>query len=86
MAEVCVQFKGIGQQFFAIKYRNFNLESLVDSATGKFTLLHVRRLLYNFGHLILSQWSYKIAHIDTEVLYAHHHRNCIRESAEHSIW
>lgn len=54
MAEVCVKFKEIAQSYFATKYRNFDMAQLVDPGTGKYTLVHVRRLLYNFGHLISS--------------------------------
>lgn len=54
MAEVCAQYKDIVQNFFITKYRNLNLASLVETENGKFTLPQLRRLLYNFGHLITS--------------------------------
>lgn len=54
MAEVCVKCKEIVQSFFVGKHRNVNLASLVETENGKFTLLQIRRLLYNFGHLISS--------------------------------
>lgn len=54
MAEVCVKYKEIAQSHFMLKYRNLNLASLIETENGKFTLLQVRRLLYNFGHLISS--------------------------------
>ncbi|XP_055302949.1 uncharacterized protein LOC129568728 [Sitodiplosis mosellana] len=54
MAEVCVKYKEIAQRFFVTKHRDFNLSSLIETPDGKFTLVQVRRLLYNFGHLIAS--------------------------------
>lgn len=54
MAEVCVKYKEIAQSYFVQKHHNLNLASLVEVENGKFTLLQLRRLLYNFGHLISS--------------------------------
>lgn len=52
LAEVCIRFKEIAQKFFTVKHGKVSLSSLAKTPDGKFSLLKVRQLLYNFGNLI----------------------------------
>lgn len=53
-ADSSPEFKEIAEQFFAVKYREFQLSLLADPKSGKFTLVKVQRMLRHFGHLIWS--------------------------------
>lgn len=52
IAEVCVDFRELARDIFAVKHQNVSLTSLADVLGGSYTLLKVRQLLYNFGDLI----------------------------------
>lgn len=54
MAEVSLPFKELAQRLFVGKHRTMNLSSMVDPTTNHFSLMQLRRLFYNFGHLIWS--------------------------------
>lgn len=54
LASTCSHLKQLSQKVFTTKHRTLNLDSLIETEGGHFTVPQVQRLLHNFGHLISS--------------------------------